>query len=96
MLQTIKMLVVVVALFGVCWLPLHLFTLVLDFYPDLMKKPGSKSPLTGGGGDPKRVDERRILVLFYYAVHWLAMSNSFVNPIVYGFFNDNFRVCTWI
>ena len=31
----------------------------------------------------------------YYTVHWLAMSNSFVNPIIYGFLNDSFRVSVY-
>jgi len=42
--QVIKMLVVVVALFGVCWLPLHAFMLVIDFNPQLTdyKTPAQK------------------------------------------------------
>lgn len=31
----------------------------------------------------------------YFAAHWLAMSNSFQNPIIYGFLNDNFRVSSF-
>lgn len=30
------MLIIVVAMFAVCWLPLHLFNLLVDFYPDLL------------------------------------------------------------
>ena len=29
------MLVVVVLLFGICWLPLHVFILALDFHPQI-------------------------------------------------------------
>ena len=32
------------------------------------------------------------LTLAYFICHWIAMSNSFVNPIVYGLLNDSFRV----
>jgi len=72
------MLVVVVVLFGVCWLPLHAFMLVIDFNPQLT--------------DYKTAAQKRFFIALYYCVHWLAMSNSFVNPIIYGFLNDSFRV----
>ncbi|XP_067930824.1 RYamide receptor-like [Watersipora subatra] len=36
------------------------------------------------------LSERDILII-YFSVNWLAMSNSFQNPIIYGFLNDNFR-----
>jgi len=72
------MLVIVVTLFAVCWLPLHIFTLVMDFNPQLNSE-GQPEPSSAG-------------VAIYTAVHWLAMSNSFVNPIIYGFLNDSFRV----
>jgi len=34
----------------------------------------------------------RHLINIYMTVHWLAMSNSFVNPLIYGFLNNEFRV----
>lgn len=34
---------------------------------------------------------RVINIYFYPLAHWLAFCNSSVNPIVYGFFNENFR-----
>jgi len=76
--QVIKMLVVVVVLFAVCWLPLHAFMLVIDFHPELT--------------DYKSTAQKRFCIALYYCVHWLAMSNSFVNPVIYGFLNDCFRV----
>ncbi|XP_071488021.1 tachykinin-like peptides receptor 99D [Diadema setosum] len=27
----------------------------------------------------------------YFSIHWVAMANSFLNPIIYGFLNDGFR-----
>ncbi|XP_041485524.1 substance-K receptor-like [Lytechinus variegatus] len=27
----------------------------------------------------------------FFTIHWLAMANSFINPIIYGFLNDGFR-----
>ncbi|ESO05422.1 hypothetical protein HELRODRAFT_111311 [Helobdella robusta] len=76
--KVIKMLVLVVTFFGVCWLPLHLFFFVLNFYRDMdvVWTP----------------PEKMVYIAFYCCAHWLAMSNSFVNPIIYGFFNESFRV----
>ena len=76
--QVIKMLMVVVTLFGVCWLPLHVFNITLDFVPALRNED--------------QPEASSIVVAVYTTAHWLAMSNSFVNPIVYGFLNDSFRV----
>ncbi|XP_055967141.1 neuropeptide FF receptor 2 [Sorex fumeus] len=37
-------------------------------------------------------DELRIINIYIYPfAHWLAFCNSSVNPIIYGFFNENFR-----
>lgn len=77
-LQVVKMLVIVVTMFGLCWLPLHIFTIVIDFYPSVLNYT---SP-----------DEEKLLLGLYLGAHWLAMSNSFTNPIIYGFTNDSFRV----
>ena len=35
------------------------------------------------------------LTLTYFICHWIAMSNSFVNPIVYSLLNDSYRVSCW-
>lgn len=72
-IKVVKMLVTIVFLFGSCWLPIHIFTMVLDYNPTLVK------------------DHRRTLTILYIIIHWLAMANSFMNPIIYGFMNDNFR-----
>lgn len=72
--KVVKMLVIVVAMFGVCWLPLHMFTLILDFYPAVM-----------------HTVDYHVLTSLFICCHWLAMSNSFANPIIYGFTNESFR-----
>jgi len=77
--QVIKMLVVVVTVFAICWLPLHAFILLIDFRPDLTEY--------------ENISQKHFFVIVYSAVHWLAMSNSCVNPIIYGFLHDSFRVC---
>ena len=69
------MLIIVVAMFGICWFPLHLFILLLDFRPELFSTVSMETLTT-------------LFIIF----HWLAMSNSFANPIIYGFTNESFRV----
>ncbi|CAH1246436.1 NPFFR2 [Branchiostoma lanceolatum] len=71
--KTIKMLCIVVLMFAICWLPIHLFTLILDFKAELI------------------VGNKYTALVLYFSAHWLAMSNSFMNPIVYSFMNDKFR-----
>jgi len=72
------MLIVVVTLFAVCWLPLHVFNITLDFVPHLRSED--------------QPEASSIVAAIFTTAHWLAMSNSFVNPIIYGFLNDSFRV----
>ena len=31
------------------------------------------------------------LILIYSGCHWLAMANSFANPVIYSLLNDGFR-----
>ncbi|XP_035671615.1 QRFP-like peptide receptor [Branchiostoma floridae] len=71
--KTIKMLCIVVLMFAICWLPIHLFTLILDFKAELI------------------IGNKYMALVLYFSAHWLAMSNSFMNPIVYSFMNDKFR-----
>ncbi|XP_077999589.1 RYamide receptor-like [Glandiceps talaboti] len=73
--KVIKMLIIVVVLFTICWLPVHVFKIITIFYPRLY-------------GDLRYQDTMRILNC---TVLWLAMADSFVNPFIYGFLNDAFR-----
>ncbi|XP_045212427.2 RYamide receptor-like [Mercenaria mercenaria] len=72
--KVVKMLIIVVAMFGVCWFPLHLFMLLLDFHPEILTSVSMET-----------------LTTLFITFHWLAMSNSFANPIIYGFTNESFR-----
>lgn len=72
--KVVKMLIIVVAMFGVCWFPLHLFILLIDFQPEIVQYVS-----------------RETLTTLFISFHWLAMSNSFANPIIYGFTNESFR-----
>ncbi|XP_077999659.1 tachykinin-like peptides receptor 86C [Glandiceps talaboti] len=75
--KTVKMLVIIVLMFALCWLPLHIINVVMKFYPELYEN-----------ADVRTQDTMRIL---HGCFLWLACANSFVNPLVYVFVNDNFR-----
>ena len=79
-LQVIKMVFTLVVVFSVCWFPLHTFNLVLDFAPYLLDYIETRH-------------EHYIFLGVYYACHWMAMANSFTNPLIFCFLNDNFKVC---
>ena len=69
-LQVIKMLVVVVVLFGICWLPLHVFILVIDFNPHLIEDPSpSIQQLFTGTHD-----------IFTLSFHFLCLALVFTFP----------------
>ncbi|XP_002742045.1 QRFP-like peptide receptor [Saccoglossus kowalevskii] len=73
--KTIKMLVLIVVLFAGCWFPLHMFNIVNRIVPDLYYEVATQDIL--------RITQSCCL--------FLAMSNSFMNPFIYGFLNGSFR-----
>lgn len=74
--QTVHMLFTVILLFGFCWLPIKSFQFVREF--DYMDYCSKIEYLTMIGA--------------YFLCHWIAMTSSFVNPIVYSFMSKTFRV----
>ncbi|KAG1655956.1 RYamide receptor [Nymphon striatum] len=77
-IKILKMLVLIVALFGFCWLPLHVFSVLVHFFPKFTVFSTEKS--------------QNIFVGAYFVLHWIAMSHSFANPLIYSFMCENFRV----
>ena len=75
--KTIKMLFTIIVLYCICWMPIKVFQVLLDY--------SVISYCT--------VSQFYVLIGTYCACHWLAMANSFVNPIVYSFMSQCFRVC---
>ncbi|CAH1794365.1 unnamed protein product [Owenia fusiformis] len=69
--RMIKMMIMVVIMYGCCWLPLHTITLI-----------GEKSP---GIWQIKNIN------VIYMVFHWIAMSNSCYNPMIYFWMNSKFR-----
>ncbi|VDP12868.1 unnamed protein product [Soboliphyme baturini] len=70
------MLVIVVAVFTLCWLPYEIYLVLNEVAP--------------------QVNEYYYINVIFFCFHWLAMSNSCLNPIIYGIYNvsvDEGRVC---
>ncbi|KAG8287396.1 hypothetical protein J6590_039020 [Homalodisca vitripennis] len=76
--KVIKMLVTIVVLFSFCWLPLQIFNAVYNFFPAFANTTTDTS--------------RTLYALSYFGCLWLANANSFVNPLIYCFMSENFRV----
>lgn len=75
-LKVVKMLVWIVILFILCWFPIHIFNIIVWFSPPKLK-----------------TDTHHMIYVFtYFFCHFLSMSHSFINPFVYGFMSENFKV----
>ncbi|CAF0887879.1 unnamed protein product [Adineta ricciae] len=77
--QGIKMLIAVVALYAILWLPMNVFQLCLN----LLCFTGTKHQ--------KFCAHPTLIKLLYIACHFLTVSNTALNPIIYGFTNNRFR-----
>jgi hypothetical protein len=74
------MLATIVVLFAICWLPIHILQLLIAFKRDWLE-----------GMYGTEFGSQTYVALTIFS-HWLSMSNSFVNPVIYCFMSDNFRV----
>lgn len=69
------MLVLIVFLFGISWLPLYIIFLILQFSPP----------------DPHSRQADVMVNILAPIAHWMGMSNSGMNPIIYCFFSKTIR-----
>lgn len=76
------MLVGVVVLYAILWLPMNVFQLCLN------------AMCYVGKTYPTFCAHPTIIKLLYIAAHFLTVSNTAINPIMYGFTNNRFRVRT--
>ncbi len=70
-----KLVTVVTLNFAICWLPAHLFIIIIVF---LDKRDLSNNVYT-------------MLLIFKVFAHTLSYLTPILNPIAYGFYNDSFR-----
>src|SRR5690625_684603 len=67
---------IIILLYDLCWAPIKLYQFLL--YNDFISYCSETQFYT--------------LIALYIGCHWLAMANSFVNPIVYSFMSKSFLV----
>ncbi|CAJ0932958.1 unnamed protein product, partial [Mesorhabditis belari] len=69
--KLMKMLIIVVAVFSLCWFPLETYLLLNEVKPE--------------------INGWFYIPVLFFCSHWLAMSNSCLNPIIYGLYNDKYN-----
>ena len=74
------MLVAVVVLYAILWLPMNVFQLCYNLLCDETLQ------------NPYFCSHATLLQLLYITAHFLTVSNTAINPIIYGFINNRFRV----
>ncbi|KAF7488833.1 Neuromedin-K receptor [Sarcoptes scabiei] len=75
-IKVIKMLIIIVMAFILCWLPIHIHTLIVWFYPLKLTT----------------YSRYMAYVVSFFCCHWLAMAHSFLNPFIYGLFIDTNQI----
>ena len=74
--RRIIMLILVVSIFALCWLPLNIYYLIIDYnFMNLMES----------------VQFKRFKNQIFLICHWFAMSSVCYNPFVYCWLNDGFK-----
>lgn len=67
---------IIIVLYDVCWFPIKMYQFLYEC--DFITYCSET--------------QFRVVIYTYLACHWVAMANSFVNPIVYSFTSQSFRV----
>ncbi|XP_050600134.1 tachykinin-like peptides receptor 86C isoform X3 [Bombus affinis] len=70
--KVVKMFIIVVVIFAICWLPYQGFFIFVYHH--------------------KHLAENSNIQHVYLSFYWLAMSNAMVNPIIYYWMNNRFRL----
>ncbi len=68
----------VIILFVICWTPVKTKQIIHSYFRDLFNICSMKSYY--------------LVTTITISFHWLAMAHSFVNPIIYSFMSNSFRV----
>ncbi|CAL1544776.1 unnamed protein product [Lymnaea stagnalis] len=77
--SVIRFLAFDILVFVLCWLPFYMVDIVSDSVKLIL-----------GNVEDDEVDENQVYVLLRFFFIILALSNSFLNPLIYAFFNKNF------
>ena len=80
--------IIVVVLFALCWLPYHIYFIVIYYYPgktEILLTFEQPSQFT------KHLTElthKTWIEDLYMSIYWLAMSTTIINPMVYYTINS--------
>ena len=77
--RTIKVLIVILLVFALCWLPIHVMN-IKDFY-------FQHSTATINQSGNRNCNASTLYTIFY----WLAINSCCYNPFIYSWFNRTFR-----
>ncbi|XP_076368816.1 RYamide receptor-like [Tachypleus tridentatus] len=69
--KMVKMMIIVVSVFTICWLPLNILIVIGDQDPSIWNVQNIK--------------------YVWFVCHWLAMSHTSYNPVIYCWMNSKFR-----
>jgi uncharacterized membrane protein len=72
------MLLLLVSVFLICWLPIQLFDLLIWCFPELR--------------DSTSKTHYYVYFGLYFSCHLLLQFHTFMNPIIYIFMSNNFKV----
>nr|XP_046919941.1 orexin receptor type 2-like [Dermatophagoides farinae] len=75
--KVLKMLIIIIMVFTVCWLPIQLFNILIYFKTNFLHVDSEFKYYAFVGS--------------YFFCHWISMAHSFMNPIIYSFMSKNFR-----
>ncbi|XP_041369772.1 neuropeptide F receptor-like [Gigantopelta aegis] len=79
--KTNILLTMIAIVFALSWLPLNIFNLLSEFNFNVFQGSGSN------GADSANLD----INLAYAICHMLVLSSACLNPVLYGWLNENFR-----
>ena len=77
------MFIVVLLLFGLCWLPYHTYFIYTYYHVVMIKKFCSYLYFFCSQAFVSQSYTQHVFLLFF----WLAMANSAVNPVIYFLMN---------
>ncbi|PVD29618.1 hypothetical protein C0Q70_08873 [Pomacea canaliculata] len=78
----------IAVVFALSWLPLNIFNLLSEFHLQLF----SSAAINKTAGEEHVLEGSVNINLAYAICHLLVLCSACVNPVVYGWFNDNFKV----
>lgn len=76
-LKVLSWLVVIVILFFVCWFPINLINMLIEFKEGFLQ--------------PRSHSDAVLFYVFFFSAHFISMFHSLVNPVVYCFMSERFR-----